>query len=198
MTVPFVPECKSRKTGKNTVSAASMLDKIYLKGVHDRLDKFLEEKLGRPGLAKNGRTKGDFTLEELKARTEYEIAVKSLQKKIERLRGEVKDAEDDFELKMKKSKKLDGEIKDKEKKLAILDKDIVKLESQMLYLPPTVEQWMKSVKDKNGNTLYDKFEDYAEGIKESYDGQKKMAEYIDKLNEKFIEEDYKDESDLTK
>lgn len=198
ITVLFVPQCKSRKSGKDTISTASMISKNYLKNVHPRIDKFLEDKFGTKGLALNGKTKGKFTLEELKARTEYEEAVENLKYMIDDLRTQSKEIKDDIEIKRKKSKKLDEEIKQKRKELDILDKDIVKLESQMLYLPPTVEQWMKSVKDKHGNSLYDKFEDYAEGIKESYDGQKKMAEYLDKLNEKFIEEDYKDESDLTK
>lgn len=55
----FVPEATSRKTGKKTVSSASLLTKSELSTFHDDLDKRCEEVFGVPHLIRNGKTVGD-------------------------------------------------------------------------------------------------------------------------------------------
>lgn len=72
MHVGVVPVCTSRKTGKETVSSASMFTKKDLKTFHDDLDALMETKYGKARLMKNGRTKGNYTLDELKERTRNE------------------------------------------------------------------------------------------------------------------------------
>lgn len=75
MTIYVVPACESRKTGKMTVSAASMFTRIDLKGFHNDLEAVMTKELGIPHLVLNGRTKGDYTLEELKERTAREESI---------------------------------------------------------------------------------------------------------------------------
>lgn len=67
-----VPACTSRKTQKPTISTASMFTRQDLRTYHKDLDVFLEKRFGQKGLALNGRTKGNYTLDELKERTRRE------------------------------------------------------------------------------------------------------------------------------
>lgn len=80
-----VPEAISRKTGKRTVSTASVYDKKELDSFHPALDKYLESVFGMPGLGLNGRTKGDYTIEELKERTRAENERKAKEEKLQQL-----------------------------------------------------------------------------------------------------------------
>lgn len=66
--IGVIPACVSRKTGKMTVSAASMFTKEDLKTYHDDLDAVIAQEFGQSGLMKNGRTKGNYTLDEMNER----------------------------------------------------------------------------------------------------------------------------------
>lgn len=66
--IGVIPACVSRKTGKMTVSAASMFDKNDLNTYHDDLDAVIAREFGQAGLMKNGRTKGNYTLDEMNER----------------------------------------------------------------------------------------------------------------------------------
>jgi len=74
MTVYVVPVCKSRKTGRETVSSASMWGKNTgeLRSYHQDLEAVMTKELGMKGLVLNGRTIGNYTIKELKARTAME------------------------------------------------------------------------------------------------------------------------------
>ena len=69
MTVYTVPVTTSRKTGNITVSSASLCTQKEFNTFHKDLESYMEKEFGVKGLALNGRTKGNFTLEELKERT---------------------------------------------------------------------------------------------------------------------------------
>lgn len=72
MHINFVPEATSRKTGKNTVSSASALTRSELRNFHKELERHIQQTMGIKGAILNGRTKGDYTVEELKERQEQE------------------------------------------------------------------------------------------------------------------------------
>lgn len=66
--INFVPEAISRKNGQQTVSSASLLTKGELSKFHKELDKEMELTFGQKGMILNGRTKGNYTVSELKQR----------------------------------------------------------------------------------------------------------------------------------
>ena len=91
MTVYTVPVTASRKTGNITVSSASLCTQKEFNTFHKDLESYMEKEFGVKGLALNGRTKGNFTLEELKERTR----VKEEQDKREKgLNAKTQEAED--------------------------------------------------------------------------------------------------------
>lgn len=91
MTVYTVPVTTSRKTGNITVSSASLCTQKEFNTFHKDLESYMEKEFGVKGLALNGRTKGNFTLEELKERTR----VKEEQDKRENgLNAKMQEAED--------------------------------------------------------------------------------------------------------
>ena len=91
MTVYTVPVTTSRKTGNITVSSASLCTQKEFNTFHKDLESYMEKEFGVKGLALNGRTKGNFTLEELKERTR----VKEEQDKREKgLNAKMREAED--------------------------------------------------------------------------------------------------------
>lgn len=91
MTVYTVPVTTSRKTGNITVSSASLCTQKEFNTFHKDLESYMEKEFGVKGLALNGRTKGNFTLEELKERTR----VKEEQDKREKgLNAKMQEAED--------------------------------------------------------------------------------------------------------
>jgi hypothetical protein len=66
MHVPIVPVSNGR------VSAKAVFTRRELREFHADLDKRMQEVFGTPGLILNGRTKGNYTVEELKERTRKE------------------------------------------------------------------------------------------------------------------------------
>lgn len=113
MTVYVCPGCKSRKTGKQTISSASMFTRTDLQRFHPALDKALEKRFGQSGLALNGRTKGDFTLEELRERTRVEQALTDRETAVSDGEAKLQQEKQDFEIEMKRRKKQ-ADDKDKE------------------------------------------------------------------------------------
>lgn len=91
MHVGIVPVCVSRKTGKETVSAASMFTKKDLINFHKDLDKVMENKYGQANLINNGRTKGNYTIEELKERQRAEKELKEREEKVKALEDKVRE-----------------------------------------------------------------------------------------------------------
>lgn len=70
ISINLVPEAVSRKNGKRTVSSASLFTKTELKRFQQDLEKEMQKVFNQKNMILNGRTKGNFTIEELKARQE--------------------------------------------------------------------------------------------------------------------------------
>ena len=98
MTVYTVPVTTSRKTGNITVSSASLCTQKEFNTFHKDLESYMEKEFGVKGLALNGRTKGNFTLEELKERTrvkeEQDKRDEELDKREKGLDAKIQEAED--------------------------------------------------------------------------------------------------------
>lgn len=66
--VNLVPEAVSRKTGKNTVSSASLFTRAELSQCQRDLERYMCQMFNQKGMILNGRTKGGYTIDELKKR----------------------------------------------------------------------------------------------------------------------------------
>ena len=97
----------SRKTGLLSVSKASVITKTDLDTWHEDFDAALEREFGIAGLGLNGRTKGGYTLAELKERTKRENELKRREKAVAKKESEL----------VSKTKRLDKELSDREKNL---------------------------------------------------------------------------------
>lgn len=67
--VNLVPEAVSRKTGKNTVSSASLFTRSELSQCQRDLERYMVQMFNQKGMILNGRTQGGYTTDELKKRT---------------------------------------------------------------------------------------------------------------------------------
>ena len=76
--IPFVPEFQGTLNAKKLITANELRD--YQK----ELDKICEREFGRKGLVLNGRTKGNYTVDELRERTKQK---QELQAQTQRLQG---------------------------------------------------------------------------------------------------------------
>lgn len=99
MTVYTVPVTTSRKTGNITVSSASLCTQKEFNTFHKDLESYMEKAFGVKGLALNGRTKGNFTLEELKERTRVKEEQVLLKAKVEAEKEQLDKDKADFQAK---------------------------------------------------------------------------------------------------
>lgn len=99
MTVYTVPVTTSRKTGNITVSSASLCTQKEFNTFHKDLESYMEKEFGVKGLALNGRTKGNFTLEELKERTRVKEEQVLLKAKVEAEKEQLDRDKADFQAK---------------------------------------------------------------------------------------------------
>ena len=127
MTVYTVPVTTSRKTGNITVSSASLCTQKEFNTFHKDLESYMEKEFGVKGLALNGRTKGNFTLEELKERTRVKEGQnkrdEELDKREKGLDAKIQEAEDAKKEQVLLKAKVDAE---KEQ----LDKDKADFEAE--------------------------------------------------------------------
>lgn len=96
MTVYTVPVTTSRKTGNITVSSASLCTQKEFNTFHKDLESYMEKEFGVKGLALNGRTKGNFTLEELKERTRVKEEQDKRDEELDKEKADFKDKEQQF------------------------------------------------------------------------------------------------------
>ena len=78
----LVPEAISRKTGENTVSSASLFTRKHLSEFQKELEQVMYDKFHIKGMVLNGKTKGNLSTEDLKARTKQ---AKQLQEQEDKL-----------------------------------------------------------------------------------------------------------------
>lgn len=119
MTVYVVPATISRKTGKFTISSASLFNRKELLTYHDDLESYLFERMKIHGLGKNGRTKGGFTIEELKERTKQEEKTRKLEEEQRRIINNIKLLQEENNELEKRITKLKKEIRTMETKETI-------------------------------------------------------------------------------
>ena len=82
--IDLVPEATSRKTGKKTVSSASLFDKKELRNYQRDLQAEMVKVFGKDAsmYILNGRTVGDYTIDELKERSRVSRKQKAREKSI--------------------------------------------------------------------------------------------------------------------
>lgn len=90
--VAFVPEATSRKNGKRTVSSASLATRKELRMFHQDLQKRMNDVFGENDYILNGRTKGNYTTDELKERTEQERRLERKAKMLDKAFQKVQEA----------------------------------------------------------------------------------------------------------
>lgn len=96
MTVYTVPVTTSRKTGNITVSSASLCTQKEFNTFHKDLESYMEKEFGVKGLALNGRTKGNFTLEELKERTRVKEEQDKRDEELDKEKADFQEKEQQF------------------------------------------------------------------------------------------------------
>lgn len=173
MHVGIVPVCISRKTGKETVSAASMFTKKDLINFHKDLDKVMERKYGQAKLINNGRTKGNYTIEELKERKAVEERLTARENSVKEKEQALEEKEKAFknnkaiaderirkwnelnskerhaiEMSKKANEQKEKELQDKELELKAKEQELVNRENEVKEKEIDVDQREIDVKEK--------------------------------------------------
>ncbi len=193
MTVLIVPEATSRKTGLRTVSSASLFTRKDLSTFHDDYQKFLDDNLDGPrALVHNGRTKGNYTLEEYKTR-EADVAamgelgtasaeLDQVKSDIRRVRKNAKVLHDKYDHNVKVVEKQDEHIKTLNHKISQKQDKIDDLTHKRDALISTYENVKKDLsetlkqfdvilkrfrekEDEDFETKYSKLVEFTKGIK---------------------------------
>lgn len=145
MTVYTVPVTTSRKTGNITVSSASLCTQKEFNTFHKDLESYMEKAFGVKGLALNGRTKGNFTLEELKERTRVKEGqdkrAEELDKREKGLDAKIQEAEDAKKEQVLLKAKVEAE---KER----LDKDKADFQAEKQAQEQTFKQERESIESQ--------------------------------------------------
>lgn len=126
--IGFVPVAISRKTGKQTVSAASLVTRKDLETLHPDFDAVIAKEFGMTGLVHNGRTEGDYTLEEYKARKDDQRQMEELREAIRVEQAELKEMQLTVH---SKSMTLRAKEMEVNAKLSDADKGLEKVEEEM-------------------------------------------------------------------
>ena len=79
----IIPAVISRKTGRLTISSASMLTRAELKQFHPDLEAHMESVFGIKHMVLNGRTKQGLTPEQIKSQQAYEEVINNYEKSIQ-------------------------------------------------------------------------------------------------------------------
>ena len=98
--IAFVPEATSRKTGRRTVSSASLMTKRELKDFHQDLEKHMQKIFGEKKMILNGRTKGNYPTDELKQRKADEEELERRKAELDARESALDAQEDDLKQKM--------------------------------------------------------------------------------------------------
>ena len=112
-----VPVCVSRKTGRLTVSSASLLTRTELRKFHEDLQEDMNRVFGKNDYILNGRTEGDYTVEELKKRKKDKRALGRKAKELNERENAVKAREDKAEQDMRELAERKRQIEEQEKQL---------------------------------------------------------------------------------
>ena len=97
--IDFVPEATSRKTGRRTVSSVSLMTKGELRKFHEDLEKHMQKVFGEKKMILNGRTKGNYTTDELKQRAADEAELERRKAELDARESALNAQEDDLQQK---------------------------------------------------------------------------------------------------
>ena len=169
----IVPEATSRKTGEQTVSTASLLDRAHLQKFHKEFDEFMYERFGERNLierAEEDKAEENVSMMELKRRTlkaenetltagnkELETQRRELTNSVSNLENELRMLEEKRKQKLERSQKLiEARISDfKDKRVKELKKDLEPLEARKKRMENDIEEMKKGWGDK-----FEKFAEY--------------------------------------
>ena len=96
--INLVPEAVSRKTGKQTVSSASLFTRTELRKCQQELEACMEKEFNHKGMILNGRTAGNYTIDELKARNKDMRYVVKHKRDLQPLEDDLKTKQEEFTL----------------------------------------------------------------------------------------------------
>lgn len=155
MHLPVIPV----KDGR--VSSKALFTRSELQSYQKDLDKKIADEFGMPGLILNGRTKGNFTYEELKERDKAEWRIKVANEQYEKMRADKKALEEQ----KRDLNEREGELMEREKRLDLR------------------EGRLKAREDHLSELIDKEAEKRSEGFKRAYKAScdKKLAEQIESL-----------------
>lgn len=169
ISLQIVPEAESRKTGKRTVSSASLFNKKELFSYHNDLDDHLSPKF--KGLVKNGRTKGDYTVREMKEREEQEKKLAEREKaneererdntERERVNAERERANEERERANAEKERENQEIAENLEKVGKIINEMVEKNISTV----RIQTWMRNTicslpSDNSFKTIQERYDDY--------------------------------------
>lgn len=153
MHLPVIPV----KDGR--VSSKALFTRSELQNYQKDLDKKIVDEFGMPGLILNGRTKGNFTYDELKERDKAEWRIKVANEQYEKMRTDKKASEEQ----KRDLNERESELIDREKRLDLR------------------EGHLKAREDHLSELIDNEAENRSEGFKRDYKAScdKKLAEQIE-------------------
>ena len=210
--IGFVPVGVSRKTGKRTVSAASVVTQADLESLHPDYDAVIAKEFGMAGLVMNGRTEGKYTLKEYKARKDDKRKMEQEKAELKELKLEVQDkamslraktmeadaklSDADKELeeadaKLERVKQMEQRLQQEQTLLRIRQKQVEKEREEVEERQTLLERLQSSISDliSSANEFKEKVKDafrWAENRKSEHDMQRvldKQQEYTEKVDE---------------
>lgn len=180
MHVDVVPEAISRKTGMKTVSSASLLTKAELQGYQRNLQKEMIQEFGLSAsdYILNGRTKGNYTVREMKARRKQASKDKALQGEIISKQNKLKDINESIALQEEKNYELIGDIWANDEKLRSQENIIINNEK-------TLKKQSEMIKANNDmlKAQKAKISKNMQKEKDIDDSLQELHEWIDKLKD---------------
>lgn len=93
LAIDLVPEAISRKTGENTVSSASLFTRKHLSQFQKELEQVMYDRFHIKGMILNGKTKGNLSTEDLKARTKQAKQLQEQEDKLQAREAELQQRE---------------------------------------------------------------------------------------------------------
>jgi DNA repair exonuclease SbcCD ATPase subunit len=127
--IDIVPETTSRKTGKKTVSSASLLSKKELHEFQRDLQAEMNRVFGDNDYIINGRTKGDYTVEEMKERQKNEKKAQEREDEIAQKQKELDKQEDKIAQEREELKQREQDVRKRERKAGLRESNLRTRES---------------------------------------------------------------------
>lgn len=177
--VNLVPEATSRKTGKNTVSSASLFTRLELSQCQRDLETHMQKTFGLKGMVLNGRTKGGYTIDELKQRNHDRVVVNRKALAVKAREDALTQKVDDFNKDMK-NRKENADKRDEE-----LDRKDANITQSLETYNNAVQKYNVAVSklNKEREEFEQEKREYKALIRAEYES--KFHEYMQKITKQF-------------